>query len=119
MSLRARLLRRSSSGQEEGPPAAFDFGPWKVDPTELRASRDGEAVALTRRELTLLALFASESGRIVSRRRLLRDVWGYPDPERVETRTVDMHIAKLRRKLDASGDSLISTIRGEGYRFSG
>jgi DNA-binding response OmpR family regulator len=113
------LLRRSGSGPQEELPACFDFGPWKVDPSELRASRDGESVTLTRRELTLLALFAAESGRIVSRRRLLRDVWDYPDPDRVETRTVDMHIAKLRRKLDASGDRLIATVRGEGYRFSG
>ncbi len=58
-------------------------------------------------------------GRIVSRRSLLNAVWGYPDPDRVETRTVDMHIAKLRKKLDRQGHSLIETIRGEGYRYSG
>jgi two-component system response regulator RegX3 len=62
---------------------------------------------------------AGEAGRIVSRRRLLRDVWGDPNPDRVEMRTVDMHIAKLRRKLDGSGDSLIATVRVEGYRFLG
>ena len=54
-----------------------------------------------------------------SRRRLLREVWGFADPERIETRTVDMHVAKLRKKLDAAGDALIETIRGEGYRFAG
>ena len=55
----------------------------------------------------------------MSRRFLLRELWGYPDPDRVETRTVDMHIAKLRKKLEAGGDRLIETVRGEGYRFSG
>jgi two-component system response regulator RegX3 len=50
---------------------------------------------------------------------LLRDIWGFADPERIETRTVDMHVAKLRKKLDAAGDALIETIRGEGYRFAG
>ena len=74
-------------------------------------------------------LFASEAGRLISRRRLLREVWGYDNPERVETRTVDMHIAKLRKKLAGpatrpaqfvnSKDSLIETVRGEGYRYSG
>ena len=65
----------------------------------------------------------TRSGRIrpgpVSRRRLLCDVWDYPDPDRVETRTVDMHVAKLRRKLDPEGRGLIETIRGAGYRYPG
>ena len=73
---------------------------------------------LTRREATLLALFARERGRIVSRRRLLHDIWGFPDPDRVETRTVDMHIAKLRKKLGPARDA-IETVRGEGYRLAG
>ena len=80
---------------------------------------DGRSVELTRRETELLALFAREPGRILSRRLLLREVWGFPDPDRVETRTVDMHVAKLRKKLAASGDALFETIRGEGYRFVG
>jgi two-component system response regulator RegX3 len=66
----------------------------------------------------MLALFSRERGRIVSRRRLLREVWGFAAADRVETRTVDMHIAKLRRKL---GDARrqIETVRGEGYRLVG
>jgi len=66
----------------------------------------------------MLALFVREKGRIVSRRSLLAEVWGFDSPERIETRTVDMHIAKLRKKLGAARD-LIETVRGEGYRFSG
>ncbi len=112
------LLRRTGNGVDEEAVAPFEFGPWRVDACGLRASRGDEDVDLTRREATLLSIFARERGRIVSRRRLLHEVWGFPDPDRVETRTVDMHIAKLRRKLDASGDALIETVRGEGYRFT-
>ena len=68
--------------------------------------------------LALLALFARERGRIVSRRALLVEVWGLRHVERIQTRTVDMHIAKLRKKLNAS-PSLLETVRGEGYRFAG
>ena len=55
----------------------------------------------------------------MSRRRLLRDVWDYPDPDRVETRTVDIHIVGLRRKVEPepSKPQLIQTVRGKGYRW--
>jgi len=114
------LLRRTAapdSPREPEAPEHFDFGGWKVDPQELVAHRGDARVDLTRRDVEILSLFRLEAGRIVSRRRLLHEIWGYPQPERVETRTVDMHIAKLRKKLEAS--SLIETVRGEGYRFSG
>ena len=62
------------------------------------------------------ALLASEAGRIVSRRRLLRELWGFPDPDRVETRTVDTHIKRLREKLGEMGRE-IETVRGVGYRL--
>jgi DNA-binding response OmpR family regulator len=111
------LLRRSGAKQEDRRETPFSCGGWQVDGVELRASRDGRSVELTRREIELLALFAREPGRILSRRRLLREIWGFPDPDRVETRTVDMHVAKLRKKLGAAGDGLIETVRGEGYRL--
>jgi two-component system response regulator RegX3 len=110
------LLRRSGAAvSQEGAPA-FSIGDWQIDPTALRAERDGEVTEFTRREMDLLALFARETGRIVSRRRLLQEVWGYPEPDRVETRTVDMHVAKLRKKL---AGALFETVRGEGYRLVG
>jgi DNA-binding response OmpR family regulator len=110
------LLRRSGAGVGAAA-RPFSLGGWQVDTAELRARRDGRDVELTRREVELLALFAREPGRILSRRRLLQEIWGFPEPDRVETRTVDMHVAKLRRKLDAAGDALIETVRGEGYRL--
>jgi two-component system response regulator RegX3 len=111
------LLRRS--GKLERPcEEVFEMGDWQIDATE-RVARLGESVTpLTRREVEMLALLAREKGRIVSRRTLLAEVWGFDTPERIETRTVDMHIAKLRKKLGEARE-LIETVRGEGYRFSG
>ena len=108
------LLRRSGAVRAQPANEAFTVGGWTIDPASLRAEREGDSVELTRREMDLVALFAREVGRIVSRRRLLQDVWGYPDPDRVETRTVDMHVAKLRKKL---AGARLETVRGEGYRL--
>lgn len=109
------LLRRAGERAAEAIPA-FRIGALAVEPARLLA-RDGEAeIALTRREVELLALLAEERGRIVSRRTLLRLVWRFERPDHLETRTVDMHVAKLRKKLGPARD-LIETVRGEGYRL--
>jgi two-component system response regulator RegX3 len=113
----AALLRRAGSGaalQEE-----FGFGEWRIDPAALTARRGEVCHTLTRREAQLLGLLVRDVGRIVSRRQLLREVWEVPDPDRIETRTVDMHVAKLRKKLGSEGHELIETVRGAGYRFRG
>jgi DNA-binding response OmpR family regulator len=110
------LLRRSGRLPREEQ-ECFAFGAWKVDPGAQRANRGEETVDLSSREIAILALFAREKGRIVSRRMLLQEVWGFANPERIETRTVDMQIGKLRRKLDRSADSWIETVRGSGYRY--
>jgi two-component system response regulator RegX3 len=114
------LLRRSGrleKPEEQSEP--FAFGPWTVDPEALVARGNEKECDLTRREIDVLVALAAQTGRIVSRRSLLAEVWGYPDPDRVETRTIDMHVAKLRKKLDGESGSLIETVRGEGYRYSG
>jgi two-component system response regulator RegX3 len=107
------LLRRA--GIAEPPSAVFRAGDWVVDPATRTASRGGQQIDLTARELSLLAVFTRERGRIVSRRRLLVEVWGVRNAEHFETRTVDMHIAKLRKKIAGA----IETVRGEGYRLGG
>jgi two-component system response regulator RegX3 len=111
------LLRRAGKLDRvvQGP---FGFGAWQVDPAALVARREGESVELTRREADMLALLVRERGRIVSRRTLLQEVWGFDSPERIETRTVDMHVAKLRKKLGEGRDGLLETVRGEGYRLA-
>ncbi len=115
---RVEALLRRAGRLGALPETPFTVGDLRVDP-EQRVARRGETeIALSRRELEMLALLARERGRIVSRRRLLREVWGFESPDRIETRTVDMHVAKLRRKLGAARD-LIETVRGEGYRLAG
>ena len=116
----AALLRRSGlEPVDSEPPEPFPFGAWTVEPEKRIASKDNDLVELTSRDLEILNVFAREKGRILSRRLFLTEIWGFPDPDRVETRSVDMHIAKLRKKLGAPDDALIETIRGEGYRFRG
>ncbi len=114
------ILRRSGS-LPAPQQCAFDFGDWQIDPPSLRASKGDAQVDLTARELAILALFLRERGRIVSRRMLLSQIWGAANPERVETRSVDMQMAKLRKKLGlgTGATSLIETVRGAGYRFGG
>ncbi len=112
------LLRRGARAESAVAAEPFAFGAWQVEPERLVATCNGVAVPLSRRELSILALLLRERGRIVSRRRLLADVWGMGSPERIETRTVDMHIAKLRKKLGRDGRDAIETVRGEGYRLS-
>ena len=112
------LLRRTGAASGDASLPPFAFGPWQIDRATRTAQRDGHSVELTALEAALAALFAREPGRILSRRRLLREVWDVANPERIETRTVDMHVAKLRKKLGAAGDALIQTVRGEGYRFT-
>jgi two-component system phosphate regulon response regulator PhoB len=63
-------------------------------------------------------VLANDAGRIVSRRRLLQEAWDMNNAELVETRTVDVHVAKLRKKLGRHAE-LIETVRGQGYRVCG
>ena len=81
---------------------------------------DGDRVELSERERDLLRYFTQNRARIISRDELLQRVWRI-SPTQTETRTVDMHVANLRAKLNDSAESpkLIVTIRGKGYRFDG
>ena len=109
------LLRRTLVGTEE----RFTAGEVEIDGDRLSARRDGTQVDLSPRDVEVLAALARVPGKVVSRTELLRDVWGYARAEALETRCVDMHIAKLRKKLDPleGGEQLIETVRGAGYRL--
>ncbi len=76
---------------------------------------DGAPITLTRKEYELLALLAQNAGEIVPRDVLLRQVWGYSDG--VRTRTLDVHIRRVRKKLAPFTGQYIETIFGVGYRF--
>ena len=112
------LLRRAGKlpRAEETP---FTLAAWTVDPVARTAERGVDRIELSRLELGVLALLARERGRIVSRRALLREVWGLQRVDGIQTRTVDVHVAKLRKKLGMDESGPIETVRGEGYRFAG
>ncbi len=75
-----------------------------------------EVIELTSLEYTLLEFLMIEAGKVVSRTRILQNVWGtYKDPL---TNVVDVYIGRLRSKLDVEGNDLITTVRGRGYRFN-
>ncbi len=110
------LLRRSRAAA----PRRFQLGEVVVDVDSQTISAGGRQAEVTARDVAVLAWFADATGRIVSRAELLVEVWGYQRVESVQTRCVDMHIAKLRRKLAQVCDTpLIETVRGAGYRHSG
>jgi DNA-binding response OmpR family regulator len=79
------------------------------------AQLDARPLVLTRKEQDLLAMLVGNEGEIVPRQVLLEKVWGY-SPE-CRTRTLDVHIRRVRKKLGALGDTYIETIFGVGYRF--
>lgn len=84
----------------------------------LTASNKGHTMELTRREMDIILYLYQHQERIVSKKELLTEVWNYPDPD-IETRTVDIHIQKLRKKIVSlwPENSIIQTVRGEGYRL--
>ncbi len=88
------------------------------DGKNLVAKREGQSVELTRKEMDIMIFLHRHRDRIVSKKELLTEVWHYADAD-IETRTVDIHLLKLRKKISALiGETpLISTIRGEGYRL--
>ena len=92
-------------------------GPIEVDVTDRTVRRDGAEVPLTPKAFDLLLALIDKGGRVASRHDLLRDVWGYA--ESVTTRTVDAHIAELRRKLepDPANPNHIITVWKVGYRL--
>jgi two-component system response regulator RegX3 len=109
------LLKRTGKLAAE----SFRVGPYEVVPEHARASSADASIELSTKEIQILRILSEEPGRIVSRRTLLREVWGMNNVENVETRTVDMHIAKLRKKLGDEAATLVETVRGQGYRLCG
>ena len=109
------LLRRSEGAETEVPPdAILDRGGIRVDRTRYLVEVSGNALDLTPIEFRLLAHLMERPGRVLSRDRLLENVWG--TDVFVTERTVDTHIKRLRSKLGRASDR-IETIRGVGYRF--
>jgi DNA-binding response OmpR family regulator len=106
------VLRRADDDTEE----RYEDGRLTIDFADVRATCAGVNVKLTNKEFLLLSTLARKRGRVVTRQQLLDQVWGYSYYG--DARTLDVHIRRLRQKLDACGDC-IETVVGVGYRFIG
>jgi DNA-binding response OmpR family regulator len=109
---RVRALLRRTQRQPE--PRDISYGPIHVDTERHVVSSSGMAVALTAKEFLLLEYLLRHRGRVLSRDVLLTDVWGYKYTG--GTRTVDVHVRRLREKLPALGDALV-TVKQFGYKL--
>lgn len=106
----AAVWRRTRVAPED--PTVYDDGALKIDEKSFRVFRHGTEVKLARKEFELLWLLVRNRSSVISRERILSEVWHMSDD--VETRTVDAHIRNLRKKI---GPERISTVVGFGYRY--
>lgn len=111
------VLRRSQVGQQMA--RTLCIGDIEIDTENYCGLVNGNEVTFTKREIEVLSYLAENSDRPVSREELLSKVWGYARNLNIETRTVDIHIAKLRRKIELNNKApgLLVTVRGAGYRL--
>ena len=112
------VLRRTDPAKSVG--QKFSFGPLDVDMLSLKIKRDSEENAISKRQGKIIQFFAANQGKVVSREELYKKVWGESMSE-IETRTVDMHIAKLRSIIEQNPaqPEIIKTVRGAGYVYEG
>lgn len=112
------LLRRSRTGQHPVPQVRYEVGEITIHLATHEVTRRGAPVALRPKEFDLLVALARRGGAAASRLELLQEVWGYD--ETVVSRTVDTHVAELRRKLedDAAEPRYLLTVRKTGYRLA-
>lgn len=113
-SLRELLARIAARLRPRNPAAArpehFEFAGWRIDPENGTASKGGEETALSAREIALLKMFAAHPGELLSRERIMKEVWGSSFNC---SRTLDQHVVTLRKKLSPE---IVSTVYGRGYR---
>jgi len=111
------VLRRSQTGLINA--RTIDLGDVQIDTENLCGTSRNQSLTFTRREVELLTYLAQHTDRPISREELLTKVWGYDRNLDIETRTIDIHIAKLRRKIeiDPKEPTRLVTVRGAGYRL--
>jgi two-component system alkaline phosphatase synthesis response regulator PhoP len=115
--IEALLIR---SGRNKKPEIfSYEFGGWRVDFRQSQLIRNGSTIELSEREARLLRYFVHNRGKTISRSALLQHVWGYRRGPL--TRTVDVHILRLRHKIEDNprDPRFIVTVPGFGYRFDG
>ena len=111
------VLRRSRAGEAHA--RTLSLAGIEIDTANLCGTAGDAEIAFTRREIDLVTYLARHADRPVSREELLTKVWGYARNLDLETRTVDIHIAKLRRKIEPDPKVPVNliTVRGAGYRL--
>ncbi|MFZ1747092.1 MAG: response regulator [Nitrospirales bacterium] len=107
------VLRR---GQGQDMPALKRVGALEVDEGKHQVTVDGTVVELTVKEFDLLCALMRANGRVLNREQILETVWGYSNAVDIESRTVDVHIRRLREKLGSEYTRIV-TVKGVGYRF--
>ena len=112
--LRVKAVLRRRGGGAAATDARLEAGGIRLDAEAHRAEIRGKEIQLTATEFRLLKILLERQGRVQTRSRLLADVWGYA--EDVDSRTVDTHVRRLRRKLGSEADRL-ETVIGVGYRL--
>jgi two-component system, OmpR family, alkaline phosphatase synthesis response regulator PhoP len=111
------LLRRSEIRDQQTAAATIRFGPYEMDPSKYLLTKSSKPIQLTTIEFALMKLLMQHAGQVISRDNILRSVWG--EEVYVTPRTVDTHIANLRKKIedDQEQSHWITGIRGAGYKF--
>jgi len=109
------VLRRS---QEKVPEEVLRSGTIELDVTKHEMRLKGRPVEITAKEFELLRVLMGSKERVLTREVLLSKVWGYENSVNIETRTVDMHVGQLRKKLGKEAERIV-TVKSIGYRFDG
>ena len=115
LAARVKSLLRRVAPQQESEPQTLRSGDIMIDITNYEAFKGGEKLSLTLKEFELLKYLVQHPGRVFTRAQLLQEVWGYDYYG--GTRTVDVHIRRLRAKLGGEYEHVIGTVRNVGYRF--
>ena len=110
------VLRRMDPGRAVG--QAFKFSDFEVDVAALKVKRGNKEMEISKREAAIIRYFAANPNRVISREELYKAVWN-EDMSELGTRTTDMHIAKLRSKIEKNSaePQIIKTVRGAGYKY--
>ena len=108
------VLRRAT--EKEKLPEVFQLGDLRIDFSKISVSVKDKPVELTAKEFELLKTLLKAKGRVLSRDYLLDSIWGYDHAMEIQTRTVDVHVRTLRKKLKAAA-KMILTVKNYGYRF--
>jgi two-component system alkaline phosphatase synthesis response regulator PhoP len=112
------LLRRSEIRDQQTASTTIRIGPFEMDPSKYLLTKNSKPIQLTTIEFALMKLLMQHAGQVISRDNILHSIWG--DEVYVTPRTVDTHVANLRKKIeeDPEQSHWITGIRGAGYKFN-